>query len=183
MNPLIKTTLISGLATFAICWISILFKAAFVAFVFITILPGPAYGIILLLYSGKLSSLKTILFLLLTMLLYYSIIYFLNLHDFTDSFLPYKIFISSICGSVLLKLLYDLIIEETFSFKSTVASPFLLGAISSILPSISAFGFQFIDDKSLFSFISIGLLSIFPLWQYLFSINMLNENEGKSLEK
>lgn len=176
MNRLVKASLTSGISVYVICMISVLLGADFLALLVITFLVGPIYVIILLLNSSKVSTFRALVFLLTSIGLYYLVIYFLNIHNYMDHFLPYKIMVASTLASVLLFMAYGLCLSE-FQWKNMLIATWA-GVNTSLISAIAAFGFRYLNnnDHALFSLLALGLFSIFPLWQYRFSKLLIKTN-------
>jgi hypothetical protein len=170
-----KAALASGLLVFAIILI-LLFSGAG-SFILLAIYgaPGLIYGLALTAPAhNRVSAFRSISFVLLSMTINIVCVYYVS-NDFLDysHYAPLKLVACSTIGAVLFTSGYALVILRRFSAFRTIAMPSILGIVASLFSAL--FMHLLISNKYnefVSSILWVGMVAIFPLWQYLIGLNL-----------
>jgi hypothetical protein len=172
-----KAALRSGLSVFLFLLILLFSKAGSFLLFAICVAPGLVYGLALTTSAkNPVSAFGKLFLILLAMTINIGCVYYVS-NDFLDlDYNQYAAFKSVTCstiGAILFTLCYDLLILRRFSVFRTIVMPSIMGMVSSLF---SAFCMYLIVSGSYNEFVSaslwVGMLSIFPLWQYLIGLNI-----------
>jgi len=180
-----KASLRCGILTFLIITIALLCRGGSFILLLIYAAPGLFYGLTLVSsMDAQDSPLGTILFMILSLTINIFCVYQVTKDALYTDPSPYaalKLVTYGTLGAVMLSLSADLLIFRRFSIFYTIAMPAILGIVASLLSA----GCMYILFTGKYSeFVSgllwIGMFTIFPLWQYLFGLNVKNHNKAKA---
>ena len=138
-------------------------------------LPGLILGFLLIQsITHQVSDKKKILFVLSSTGIHMACAFFVDVVHEDEIWTSIKLIIASSLGALLLALAYDLIIMKMISLRQTILLPFTIGIVASVL---SAFCMHYMhqvgfEQSLLEGFLWAGIFSIFPLWYYLFALNI-----------
>jgi hypothetical protein len=172
-----KAAFRSGLLVFLAILILLFTKAGSFVIIAIYLAPGLAFGLGLTsAVKNQVSAFSSIFFVLLSMAINIFCVYYVS-NDFLDldygHYASIKSVICSAIGAAALTMGFDFIILRRFSVIRSIVMPSILGIASSLL---SAFFMYLLISGKYNEFESailwIGMLSIFPLWQYLIGLNI-----------
>lgn len=176
-NNLLKRSVFSGLLIFTISSTLLLCNLGWIILWFLT-LAGFIYGLCV---SPALKNVKSSGIFLLISTVSYLFVFVLTIYDFQITSL--KIILFSVLGSVILTTAhyFNSIIKPLF-VRQMILSIFC-GVVSAIPSSIC----YYIVDQRIFNqihflgaIISIGVFSIYPIWQIIFSMLILSTNNDRS---
>jgi hypothetical protein len=174
-DKLVHSSLVLGLIMFGVCGLSILAKAGQVALIVFHIFPGIFFGAVLITINNESGGLNKIALLLLSTGIYILCIYLMDLRSNDKIIGPLRLLLASTLGAVLLSNSYWVLAKKIFSVKRCLILPAVAGITASIVSCLSMY-FLYLDDyyEKYFEQIMIwvGLLSIFPIWMILFSMNI-----------
>lgn len=134
------------------------------------IFPGPLFTITLLLGSKEQSGWRVLVFLLSGTALYYLAVYIVLTGKDNDVFFAGRFLASGVAGFVLLYLLYDHLLTNR-RWATPLLRAAWLGLVATLPATVCLVAIGFIDPAYPWydTPLRIGVLSIFPIWQYLFS--------------
>jgi len=137
--------------------------------------PGLIYGLALTASAkNPVSALRGVFFVALSLVINATCVYYVSV-DFLNAkvYAAFESVTFSTVSAVLLTMCYDLIILRRFSVFRTIAMPSILGIAASLF---SALFIYFIvsgrHSEFLSSMLWAGMMSVFPLWQYLIGLNI-----------
>jgi hypothetical protein len=170
-----KAALVSGLLVFVILLILLFSSAGDFILLAIYVAPGLVYGLALTASANNpVSAVRSVVFVLLSVVINIVCVYFVC-QDFLDPgyFAPLKLVACGGIGAVLLTSLYDLLLVRRFCVFRTIAIRSFLGIGASLF---SAFFMYLLNSGTYNKFVStilwVGMLAVFPLWQYLIGLNL-----------
>jgi len=180
-RKLIRNTLISGLSIFAVCSTLILLDQGYLLLLFLFIIPGFIYGLAIGSYINIKKNLGLFIW---ASTLVYIICFYLIICSY-GSVSPVKIILCGWLGAALLFVCYYFLINKTIIFLPSFVRFSLAGIIGSIPSAICCYFFDS-GRYSVFSILHnlfyIGINSVFPLWQFLFSLALLKVKKRPELE-
>lgn len=177
-DRLVHSSLAVGLIIFILCGLGILTEAGQVLLIVSHIFPGLLFGIVLITVNNDSGSLNKIGLLLLSTGIYVFCIYLTDLRT-NDKFIgPLRLLLASTIGSVLLSNAYCMLSGRIFALKRCLLVPISIGIIASSLSCVSMYFFytDYYERPFKQTLMWIGLLSIFPIWMTLFSMNIVKMN-------
>jgi hypothetical protein len=170
-----KAALSSGLFVFIILLILLFSHAGGFILLATYVAPGLVYGLALTASANNpVSTVRSVVFILLSMVINIGCVYVVW-QAFLDPgyHAPLKLVVCGAIGAVLLTGCYDLLLVRRFSVFRTIAMPSILGIGASLF---SALFMYLLNSGTYNTFIStilwIGMLAVFPLWQYLIGLNL-----------
>jgi hypothetical protein len=170
-----KAALASGLLVFVILLILLFSSAGDIILLAIYVAPGLIYGLALTASANNpVSAVRSVVFVLLSVVINIVCVYFVG-QDFLDSGYdgPLKLVACGAIGAVLFTSCYDLFVVRRFSTFRTIVMPSILGIGASLF---SAFFMYLLNsgnyNKVVSTFLWVGMLAVFPLWQYLTGLNL-----------
>ena len=161
----IKYSLFCGFGIFTVCAFFSLLNAGWPLFWVVFLAPGISYGIAL--SADVESKYSPVLFVTVSTALYIACFCIVHPGRDDDSLIP-RIFLASATGSLLLFVSYFLIISRNFPFWTTLLYSLLTGIISAI-PACICYHY-FAETRGESKLLYIGVFSIYPIWQFAFSI-------------
>ena len=180
-NKLIRNTLISGLSIFAVCTTLILLDQGYLLLLFLLIIPGFMYGLAI---GSYININKNSGLFIWASTLVYLICFFVLINDY-GKVSPAKIILCGWLGATLLFTCYYFLLNKTLVFLPSFFRFSLAGIIGSIPSAICCYFFDS-GRYSVFSILHnlfyIGINSVFPLWQFLFSLALLKVKMRPVLE-
>lgn len=119
---------------------------------------------------------RSALFVLLSLVINIFCVYYVS-NDFLDldnsQFAPVKSVACSTAAAMVVTICYDFIILRRFSFFRSLVMPSVLGFASSMLSALCMYLLNSGKYSEVVSAILwTGVLSVFPLWQYLIGLNI-----------
>jgi hypothetical protein len=175
-DKLVHSSLVLGLILFGVSGLSVLAQAGQVALIVSVIFPGFAFGVVLITVNNDSGAINKITLLLMSTGIYILCIYLVDLRS-NDKFIgPLRLLLASILGSVLLSNSYWILAKRIFTVQKCLILPVVVGITASMASCLSMY-FFYLDDyyeRYLEQTLTwIGLLSIFPIWMTLFSMNIV----------
>jgi hypothetical protein len=170
-----KTSLYCGLSVYIVILLFLLSRAGSTILLVICVAPGLVYGIGIGATAGvRVSDARAILFVLFCLMLNFGCVFFVT-RDLLDHnpYLVLKLVTASTVSAVLFTVVYDLLLLRRFSFYRTIAMPSILGLAASVFSALFTYLLNSREYNEFVSFIIwMGMLSIFPVWQYLIGLNL-----------
>ncbi len=172
-----KVALKCGLAVYLLILLLLLTKTGSLILLAIWIGPGLVYGIALIAAEDcPVAGFRQLVFILLSLAINMACVYFVS-RDFLDvDYQPIEALVSvgcSLAAGVLFTMGYDLLILRRFSLFRTIVLPLVFGTSSSLLSATCMFLLGSGRYNEVVSYLLwAGMLSIFPLWQYLIGLNL-----------
>jgi hypothetical protein len=173
---MVRSSLRAGIALFVVFCLLTLLKGGPVLLPIIFLFPGFILGTIL--QSEEPTVLKSLVFCILSGLIYMGCFYLLDLSNM--DWVSLRLLMLSGCGSLLLKLAYDLTILTSFNFKTTLLFPFFIGIVASAPSSLCMFFLKTSND-TIGMILYCGIYLIYPLWFYCFAkyVDYLAKNNNQ----
>lgn len=182
MQPeLKKGSLLLGFALFLLCFIGVLFETGPFVVIVSHFLPGFAYSLLLLHYSEYNETISNkFFFIVLSSVIYIVCVLFIDLNSDVRIITSIKMIIAASLGAVLLKACYDHFFARNLKTNSTFILPMIGGALASLPSAICLYFLNNtgIEDSLIQMLLYTGIFSIFPLWLYLFSIQVVRTDHG-----
>jgi len=171
-----KTSFKTGLILFGLCTLTLAVKGGSMLLLFAGILPGLVYGFILThRYDKNISGTKQFIFTLLsTVINWFSASFVIAAYSDKVLDAPYELICLSVLSFFFLKFLYDFYLQDKFTFLYSFFLPVVFGILAGL---VSAFCIYFVVtildiNEVLHFFLFMGIFAIFPIWQYLFGLNL-----------
>jgi hypothetical protein len=170
-----KAAFASGLLVFIILLVLLFSRAGSTILLAICVVPGLVYGLALTASTNKpVSPIRAIFLVLLSMAINFTCVYCTTENfPFCGQTEAFKLVLFSAIGAILLTICYDLVLVRRFSVFRTLAMPLILGTAASPVSTLCMY--LFISDKYdgfVSTILWVGMLTIFPLWQYLIGLNL-----------
>ena len=170
-----KAALSSGLLVYLIILAFLFSHAGSFILLAIYIVPGLLYGLALTASApNTASAVGSVLFVILSVVINIACVYYVC-QDFVDQgrFAGLKLVVASSVGAVSLTSCYDFLLLRRFSVFRTIAMPSILGMAASLVSALCMY-FLIPDKENGFvaTILWVGMLAIFPLWQYLIGFNL-----------
>ncbi len=142
--------------------------------VIIWVFPGPVYSGILLLYSGKQSTVRAFFFLVSAMAFYFVVLFLISSGPGMTKGTPYQLLAVGGLSFVGLILLYNIFLLKGRGHMRWMRLLWT-GTKASLPAGVACWVVQLFykPDLEHGPFFYVGVLSLFPLWQYLFSQQVL----------
>lgn len=172
-----KMALRTGLLAYLLMVILLFARSASFLLLVICGAPGLVYGLTLIFSTrNPVSGLRRLFFVLFSMTINIACVYYVS-REFLDvdvnRYMPFISVTCSTIAAVLLTIGYDFLVMRRFSVFCTIVLPAIIGIASSL---VSAFCMHLLISGSNKEFVSYmgwaGMLSVFPLWQYLIGLNL-----------
>jgi hypothetical protein len=141
--------------------------------------PGLIYGFVLAAHdNNRHSDVRDLTFIFLSLVINALCVHEVNLLNDERS-AAFNLILCGGAGAALLKTCYDLVLHRRFSFLYTVVLPYIFGVLSTLIPSACMY---LAPAESNSAFVSglcwVGILSVYPIWQYLFALNIKMHNNA-----
>jgi hypothetical protein len=170
-----KAALASGLLVYIIILVLLFSRAGSSILLAICVAPGLVYGLALTTSANKpVSAIRAIFFVLLSMAINIMCVYYTTENfPFSGQNESFKLVLFSAIGAILLTICYDLVLVRRFSVFRTIVLPSILGIAASLVSTLCMY--LLISDKYnefVSTILWVGMLTVFPLWQYLIGLNL-----------
>ena len=180
MTSIRKTVLIASIFLFGVSYIETLNKDAIVVMIFTLCIPGPLLGLIIPYFKPS-TFWHKLLFFLVSSILYFLTVYFLDISRLNYKLSPLKLLIASTINFILLQLAFDIIFNIKIHLKNTFTVPAILGFAAALIPTISIFFFDRFPNSEIISKILWAcFLSIVPAWYVLFAKHLVDTGKVSS---